>query len=648
MYGCGHVGGKTIIGKFPIQSWLPNGVPVYSVASLKPAVVRPDSDGGEQAVYVDNFDHVYLCRGYGYEGNDKDGIDVYDQNSNWLWGIAETKQQQPDDILANSIIGEFTEPHGEDIIGSWLWHGNFKPYLFTSDGLYVSSLLDDTQLGPTATWDESYKRYFQGPDGTAYIVNGGKDTFHIDKIVGLDQLHRFTGTITVTEAALRSSQARAQILASTPAPLPQPVIHVTYVKSAPKIDGDLSDWDMRGGVALIGSRNRSAHVALTRDADTLYLAYDVHGAKFVNKGTDWRTMFISGDCVNLMLHVGEFKPHFGPAEGDERLLFSIYQGQPVAVLYRPVVPGTANPVHLMATTIDQIVRLPSAKIAYHRTAGGYTLEASVPLKDIGLGGGAVETLKGDVGVIYADETGSDRSLRLYYYNKHTAMTADLTTEATLQPGEWGDIELPLGVNLLKNGDFEDPLATSPDDGWAIQSSRAGATAEISSDFAYTGSHSLELEATVPNSYADADINRPASEKDEFFRSVNGGKGGARVEVRQRVVVSPGKRYDLRLHYHVVDYPNANDHPGAQRGYCAFQTYIEWEGPVRGILVNNLLGPVGGWNLLHDDRWNNYDVKGPYLAPTGVDAMLVHLTLEDNATLVTPKVYIDDAELVEAA
>lgn len=40
------------------------------------------------------------------------------------------------------------------------------------------------------------------------------------------------------------------------------------------------------------------------------------------------------------------------------------------------------------------------------------------------------------------------------------MTADLTTEATLQPTEWGAIQMPLGRNLRRDGGFEGAFARS--------------------------------------------------------------------------------------------------------------------------------------------------------------------------------------------
>ena len=75
---------------------------------------------------------------------------------------------------------------------------------------------------------------------------------------------------------------------------------------------------------------------------TFYLAYQVTKDRpFSNKGDNWQTLFLSGDCVDLMLSTNAASGlHSDPAPGDIRLLFSMYQGKPIAVLYRPTVPGT--------------------------------------------------------------------------------------------------------------------------------------------------------------------------------------------------------------------------------------------------------------------------------------------------------------------
>ena len=650
VYVGGEMKGSNSVSRLDLQGWTPSGAPTYDMAAIHTIVVGP-TPGGIQGIYADDGGHVYVTHGYEWNPGKHNALDCYTRDGTLLWSFHATEgRQQADDFLADGVIAEFHEPGGESVLASWLWHANFKPYLFTPDGLYVSDLLDDTKIGPTAAWDESYKNYFQAPDGAAYIVNGANDAYHVDRITGLDHLHRFTGTIAVTQADLQAAATASAQAANAPPPVPQPVLRVAWMTTPPVVDGDLSGWDMGAGVALMGSKGRTARVALARDATNLYLAYDVHGAKLVNKGVNWQTLFISGDCDDLMLHAGPFAPHFAPAEGDERLLLSVYQGKPVAVLYRPVVPGTTNSTRLMAATIDQIVRLPDAKIAYKRVGDGYTLEASVPLSDLGVGATPSDpsvgtTLRGDVGVIYADETGADRALRLYYNNHETDMTADLTTEATLQPGNWGDVEFPLGPNLLKNGDFEQPLVTDMGQGWAITGNRSGGTATVADAVGYSGSHALLLQQTTPVVFTPDSYVLP--NYGAFINSANGGKGGGFAEVSQRVPVTGGKKYVLRFHVRTLGFPGGeNKDPGPNRGYVSLQSWVGWEGAPGGVWVANHQDTTPEWKTLTEARFNYFNPPIPYTAPPGATGAVLKFSLSANSAGHLPKAYVDDVEFVE--
>ena len=60
--------------------------------------------------------------------------------------------------------------------------------LFTSDGLYVGTLLDGgSKLGPAALWGESQPYFYQAPDGTPYVINGGNQAEHVFQIKGLEK-----------------------------------------------------------------------------------------------------------------------------------------------------------------------------------------------------------------------------------------------------------------------------------------------------------------------------------------------------------------------------------------------------------------------------------------------------------------------------
>ena len=648
VYLSGNRGNKNPIYRLDIQSWTPSGAPVYSLAGAKEIV--PDAAGIQGlAVTSDNR----LIASHGYEGRGDallaPSVTCYSRDGRFLWDIPLTPsgKQQATSVEANNVIGSLKVPGVGSVFCTWLWHDNFKPYLVTSDGLYVSSLLEDTVIGPKATWDESYKHLFQAPDGTAYLVNGGRDAYHILKITGLNQMHRFTSALVVTPAQAVAAERATQIAAAAGPTLPPPVLHVAWDAQSPTIDGSLNDWDMGSGVLIQGAKGRSARIALRRDSRTLYAAYEVHGSKFVNGGGNPDTLFLTGDCTDLMLAVGadKNKPHFTPEAGDERLLVGLYKGKPIAVLYQQVVPGAAHPVRLMNTTIDKITRLDSAKIAFKRTADGYTLELSAPLSDLGIDPSSPDNLTGDVGVIYADATGANRAQRLYYYNQDTAIISDLTTEARLQPGNWGLIEMPLGQNLLQNGDFGQPLVSDSAQGWTITASRNGGTALVDDTAPFSGQTGLVLKQTTAMTYPAGATLLPNF--DAFLKSANNNTGGGYAEVSQKVPVTGGKKYSLRFHVALLNIPGSRNAPGPGRGYASLLVWVHWEGPNYSswFWTANDSGPTSKWLTVTDARFNNYDVPTPYPAPAQATTATVQFQFNSNVTDKLPSAFVDDVEFV---
>ncbi|HEY3378051.1 MAG TPA: hypothetical protein VGL77_11220 [Armatimonadota bacterium] len=644
------VNGKhSLVFRADIERWTASGVPVYMLATARKIIDRDDMNH-VNGLYVTAANKLVISYGLEWQPLPKNAIECYDRDGKYLWAVARYPDvQQLDDPAATNMAGDFTIPGMGNVIGSWQWHLNQHSYLLTDDGLYLTALCDDNVGGPTQNWGESMRSYFQTPNGDAYLVNGGADSYHVLRITGLENAKRFTGTLVLTPADVQQAAASRQAVASAPAPAPKPVVRTGWMSKPPVIDGDLSGWDMASGVALAAEHNRSAEVALARDADTLYLAYRVHGATLVNKGADWRTLFITGDCADLVLSTGKAleKSHFAPMEGDTRLLFSLYNGVPIAVRYRPVVPGTTNGIRLMAATLDQIVRLTTAQVAVKRSGDGYTLEAAVPLAELGIAPGPPTDLRGDVGVIFADQTGANRALRLYYYNHNTKIVDDLTTEATLQPGEWGQIEMPLGENLLKNGGFEEPFAADAENGWVAMELRNGAKASLSNDLAHSGKQSLLLESEpvtfAPESYNLADYGA-------FLKSANGGKGGSGVVVTQRIAVTPGKKYWVKAHYRALNMSDGEKkNAGAGRGYIALSMSINWLGAKN---------PRESWQTLFGDyedftTWQTavsrvpHMMSIPYTAPEGATKASVVLRLVDNYAGKHPLASVDDVEFVEA-
>ncbi|NNM88179.1 MAG: hypothetical protein HKL95_06640, partial [Phycisphaerae bacterium] len=645
--------------KVPLLRWTKSGAPLYGLKEAKP-VLRVTH--GISGLYVNNQDRLFVA--FNYEGSRgvKNTLSCYTTNGRLLWNVAmspaATSNSAPnfraDDVNASNTIGEFDFPgagHLGHVIGTWSWHGSERPYLLTADGMYIGTPLPrKTMVGPAAVWGESYMYYFQAPNGIPYLVDGGADGDHILQIHGLRRAREFSQPLTISPAQVQAAIAAEHAPAKAGNLKPfKPVIRVAWPQKAPHTNGTLAGWNMNTGVYINGGHGRTARIALARGAKYLYLAYKVHEPTppLTNKGGDWQDLFITGDCCDLMLgtnpHANVHRRKAGL--GDIRLLLSVFQGKPIAVLYKPVTRHPKHPVTLLAATIDQIKQLTNAKVAYHRYKGYYTLTARVPLADLGLVHNTGQTLRGDVGVIYADQTGRNRILRLYYYNHHTKIISDLTTEATLRPRYWGPVDMPLGPNLLKDGSFEQGGFQRDDTlGWRLASARNGAIARIVASAAHSGAHGLLLAQTKVVRFTKAAYKLPNGA--DFIHSANGGRGGGFAEIVQKVPVTPGRRYALRLYYNATGMRLERQGSGQYRGYSSLEIWVYWPGGTGQVWVANQQLDSAGWAEMDNARFNYYQVPKPYLAPKGATAAVITISLITNIAHDLPRVYVDDIEFVQ--
>lgn len=463
-----------MIMKVKPRGWSANG-PVYDIGDATP-IHREPVEGGPaySGVYTTDGGDVYAmgCVGNEQRMSTRVAITSYDGAGRMRWELASSETAGKHDFAASGVNGEWNMPGLGRVLCTWNWWWNFRPYFFTEDGLLVGTFGEETTLGPAALWSESGTYYFQRADGTPFLVNGANQAHHVFEVKGLANARRFAGTVRVTAADVAKAKADAALPVKRAPPPPVVALDGTPVR-------------------VDGGRGRGFTISATLDAaeETLHLVAEVDDpTPMLQRGTDYRTLFITGDCVDFMFAADPKAPEArrAPAFGDRRLLFSEMEGRPVAVLFEPVMrPRAAKPHQLMAAQIDRITVLDEAKVKIVRRAVGYTLTADVPLAALGLESPLPPTLLGDVGVVFSDAVGG-RELRLYRYNKQTHMTADLSTEATLQPAEWGRMLVPLGKNLVADPSFEDGSA------WERALVPDGDRV-VCSDVAHTGRKSLLVE-----------------------------------------------------------------------------------------------------------------------------------------------------------
>jgi hypothetical protein len=183
---------------------------------------------------------------------------------------------------------------------------------------------------------------------------------------------------------------------------------------------------LRIGEEIIGQ------VWLTRDATNLVARYVIaDSSPLRNAGRDEKLLFKTGDSVDLQLDLGD--------QNHIRLLMTETRDGPIAVLYRYHVPGTTEPVRFWSptgeVTVDRVETATAVTLQIERTATGYTLTATIPWAALGVARPPA-ALRGDVGVLLSDPTGSVTVERTYLFNKNTSVVADIPTEVRIQPHTW--------------------------------------------------------------------------------------------------------------------------------------------------------------------------------------------------------------------
>ena len=89
--------------------------------------------------------------------------------------------------------------------------------------------------------------------------------------------------------------------------------------------------------------------------------------------------------------------------------------------------------------MDRAEGLGAARVAVGTLPGGYTVEVAVPLEALGVTPKPGLALRGDVGVILSDDTGTVNQRRCYWANPHTVIISDIPSEAELLPRYWGGL-----------------------------------------------------------------------------------------------------------------------------------------------------------------------------------------------------------------
>ncbi|MBE3068671.1 MAG: hypothetical protein IMZ66_00385 [Planctomycetes bacterium] len=452
----GASGGRLpMVTRTPLKGWTPGGAPLWDVAGQQVL-----SDGGRVTGCLYLAGGGQVIAGGPITGLRDDGAVLWTYKDNWAGVHASHNAPIPDrdDQLIGTLgcIGQVRTPLGT-VFGM---HSNMgRLYLMTTDGLFVAAVFRDCRLGGDA-WPDAARpgaplggvtmgsewfggHLFRNEKGGEYFLIAGFTAYNLIQLNGLDKMQAIPGgSLTVTPADLRAAEALAQQRAVKTVAKKELVI--SRATAAPVIDGKLDEFPKDTFVEWSAGPYK-IRAALAVDDANLYLAYDVSGDDnpMVNAGKDVKQLFATGDSVDLQLGTDPAADpkRTEPAAGDLRLLVSVFEGQPVAVLYRWKVKEGREPVTFTCPwrshTVDRVDVIKEANLRIARRGGGYAVEAAVPLAALGFKPQPGKTYQLDLGVIFSDAKGDNRAARVYWSNKATGLVSDVPGEIMATPHLWG-------------------------------------------------------------------------------------------------------------------------------------------------------------------------------------------------------------------
>jgi hypothetical protein len=319
-------------------------------------------------------------------------------------------------------------------------HGNMgQVFLLRDDGVYLGELFTDQRMAPGSLPETKDclgvpindvsmgGEAFSGSlarqrDGKVRVTYGYTDV-RVAEVVGLD---------TVQEIAPQAVELTAEQVAACRAFQPKTGA-VAEKKELTIPRGGAFPLDpqvVAGNDALVIRRGREevARVALRYDDQNLYAAWRVEDTTpWQNAGSAGPLLFKSGDSVNLF--IGD--------NGGTRVLLG-----PVAMVYRPQGPGEQPVVFkspVRETKFQYVATEPA--ITFHAQVAGtkteYLVVATIPWTTLGITPKPGLTVRGDVGVLFSDQTGTATAERRQWADPETNVVNDIPSEAEFHPARWG-------------------------------------------------------------------------------------------------------------------------------------------------------------------------------------------------------------------
>ena len=217
------------------------------------------------------------------------------------------------------------------------------------------------------------------------------------------------------------------------------------------VDCSPNDWGDTNTVRIsdpTGTITESGSIRVAYDNNNLYVYAEVADASpFMNSTEDYIKLFKGGDAIDLF--ISPSGNNSSPAvDGDMRILIGKVNGQN-AVTVTKEKDSTSDGKYSFVykteaalTPVDTVKLVNGAVVMVETYDGGYTLEASIPLAELGLKVPENADIFGDLGFIFSDEAGKGNRARMYYYNNNSevGLNSDIPSEARLYTNHWGKIK----------------------------------------------------------------------------------------------------------------------------------------------------------------------------------------------------------------
>ncbi len=283
-------------------------------------------------------------------------------------------------------------------------------------------------------------------DGKLYL-QAGKTGFWNVAVEHLDQVKQLQGVEPISIATADLPLAQRFREQAQQAVVGVQRLVVKRATAAPTFTGDIAkDFASASLAAYDKGEGAHARTAMLWDDTHLYLAWEVQDrSPWTNGARSGDALYWSGDTVDFQLGTNPAAAvdREEAVQGDLRLSIGSLAGKDTAVVFRKVAehkqPKTFTSGVIKDYVMDSVLTLDAAAITVTRHADSYTVEAVIPLHDLGFTAHTDLKLKGDFGVTFGNQAGDRTRLRSYWSNQHVGIVDDVVFELKMEPKYWGEL-----------------------------------------------------------------------------------------------------------------------------------------------------------------------------------------------------------------